>query len=210
MQKLKLPSFSRKLKLGIAGFVIIGVICAALIVHAQTLPSTGLTNTGSLKPPAGSVESPLVMVRDDSVFAARQQGYNESLLVPITSIDWGPMYNLANSFTALNGTCIDLWNIGDTIIYPSWSCDKLPTGCTLTALVCVQMDYYYGDGSGTHAKPPAWTGGFTWTKGDANAFYILPLNMNATFLYKLVFVMTSGVGAIPQMLNFVITINAQE
>jgi hypothetical protein len=210
MEKPELPSFSRKrMKLLLIGVALIAVAVCAL-VYAQSLTSIGLTNTGSIKPPVSSAESPLMMVRDDSVFVAMQQGNNESALVPVTEIPWGAMWDGSDSFHALNLTCIDLYNTNDAPIYPAWTVDKLPTGCTLTALVCVQQDYYYGDGSGIHANPPTFKGGFVWAKNDFNAFYMPAKDMAKTFFYKIVFVLTLSSGAIPQMLNFVITINCQE
>jgi hypothetical protein len=208
MQKLNFPFSRKRMRLLIVGISLIAVVAFGL-VYAQSLAPTGLNNTGSIKPPIGSVQSPLVMVRDDSVYAAIQQGDNESVLMPIDTIPWGGMWNGSDSYYALNGTCIDLYNNSTQPIYPSWTVNKLPTGCTLTALVCVSQDYYPQPGN-IYAKPPTWQGGIVWKSNDPSAFYILPQNIDATFFYKLVWVLTLSTGAVPQDLNFVITINCQE
>jgi hypothetical protein len=165
-----------------------------------------LNNSGSIKPIAGSVSSPLEMVTDVSVMKAVDHGGNLSDLQMITTIPWGFMWNGSDSFFALNGTAIDLYNTADVNISPSWSVDKLPTGCTLSALVCVSPNYPL-QGSN---MAPTWSGGFKWASGDANAFYIPPQSLTYTEFYKIVFVLTLTAGAIPQDLNFVITINAAE
>jgi len=89
MQKLKLPSFSRKLKIGTIGVALMLVAAFALGAYAQSLAPTDLQNTGTIAPPVGTVSSPLLMMRDDSVYIALNQANNESALVPITKIDWG-------------------------------------------------------------------------------------------------------------------------
>lgn len=206
-----LSLFSHHRKLLIISAVLVCLAALALLVYAQDLAPSQLGNTGNIKPQVGSVSSPLEEVTDLSLMKAIADGGNLDDLQLITTIPWGNMWNGSDSFFALNGTAICLVNTGDVNLYPSWTCDKLPTGCTLTAMVSVNTNYPQ---QGSANMSPSWSGGYKWAPNDANAFYLPPANgiknLQISEALRIVFVLTLSTTAIPQALAFTITITSAE
>jgi hypothetical protein len=211
MQKLKIPLFSRRLKLSLIGIALVVIACSALVWAATTasIPGNDLTNSGIINPATGSTASPLLMVRDDSVQTAISQGNNESALVEITDIPWGNVYSSSDSFKALGNCTVDLYNNDSaTTIYPSWSVTNLPTGLTLTAYVEVYVDQktdVSGNLIGFPTCNPAT--GVAWAENDAKMFYLPPKDMATTSLMKIDFVLgfTTQYSAVAQQIRFVIS-----